>query len=406
VTEYPFKHVTEPEPSAAADVTILLTTRGRHLHTLRWIYHANRISLPFSIIVADGDVHAAIANLLSNPQTFPRLSLEYRQYEDRRFTDFYRKCVDALRQVRTPYVMMSDNDDFLFPSGVLHAASFLSRAPDYVSSGAGVAAFAIRPLERVPDNVVGHLERVWYRVSDNYGLRDLADQSATVRALGELRQYMNIYYHVYRTEALRVIAQEILANDPSDLEIHEYFWAVRAATLGKIKSHCGFLSYLRQSGTSSLSAFTTDWVDHLLRSRFPQDYSAFASTIANAAAAVDGGDAAEIEAEIGRIYSDLLRRTIANRVLRYRFPRLFALKRFASRLTPRPRLPVRVRRKVSEAWLWRRLAADGADATTIATHATELRAIAETLHGKEFLEFVHAKAPTLLRSPRVIALTD
>jgi glycosyltransferase domain-containing protein len=385
---------------AFSDVTILLTLRGRHLHTLRWLWHANRIRLPFPIVVADGEVHPAVAGLLRDPRTFPNLQFEYREYTDLTFTDFYRKCVDALGRVRTPYVMMSDNDDFLFSTGIQHSVSFLEGAPDYVSSGAGVASFAIRSRHDVSGAVVGEIDRIAYRPSAIYDLRDVDDPSATKRALDELQRHMAVYYNVYRIDALRTIAAEILALDFSDLEVHEYFSGVRAATLGKIKSHAAFLSYLRQVNTHTSYAFREDWIDHLLRSRVPQDIANFASSITSAVVAADGGDAKAVQAQVHGIYIEILRHNIAHRVLRYRFPRLFALRQRMRALRAFPVLPLRLRRHMAERALWRRLAEDGAGAETIAAHAAELSEIDETLRGDAFLAFARQKAPELIAENR------
>lgn len=50
--------------------TILLTLKGRPLHTLRWMWHHNRIRLPFPIVIADGGNNQEIERLLSNPKNF------------------------------------------------------------------------------------------------------------------------------------------------------------------------------------------------------------------------------------------------------------------------------------------------------------------------------------------------
>ena len=65
------------------NLTILLTLRGRHLHTLRWMWHANRVGLPCHVIIADGEVHPTIDRLLSDPGNFRNLSYEYHRHHDR-----------------------------------------------------------------------------------------------------------------------------------------------------------------------------------------------------------------------------------------------------------------------------------------------------------------------------------
>lgn len=123
-----------------AQLTILLTLKGRHLFTLRWLWHANRIKLPFPIFIADGEVHSTIARLIEDCSVFPNLLIEYHR-SDVTFYDFYQKIDDALSKIRTPYVVMSDNDDFLFPSGIIRSLNFLERSPAYVCAGGGGGTF-------------------------------------------------------------------------------------------------------------------------------------------------------------------------------------------------------------------------------------------------------------------------
>src|SRR5438874_1114489 len=111
----------------ATKLTILLPLKGRHLHTLRFFWHANRYGLPYRFLVADGEVHPVVARLLGKPErVFPNLDIEYVQYpNDVDLSRYYEKLADAVSRVRTPYVMHADNDDFLMASGVDHCVKFL-----------------------------------------------------------------------------------------------------------------------------------------------------------------------------------------------------------------------------------------------------------------------------------------
>src|SRR6185437_8652049 len=112
-----------------ARLTLLLTLKGRDLYTLRWLWHANRVHLPFRIVIADGEVNPAVARLIEDSAVFSNLQIEYRRYNDLTFRDFYLKLQDAISGIKSPYVMMSDNDDFLFPSGIGESLEWLERFP-------------------------------------------------------------------------------------------------------------------------------------------------------------------------------------------------------------------------------------------------------------------------------------
>lgn len=380
-----------------SDLTIVLTVKGRHLHTLRWLWHANRIRLPFHVIVADGEVHPTIERLLSNSAMFPNLSFEYHRYADHSVEDFYFKVVDTLERTRTPYVMRSDNDDFLLPFGIRKSMAFLDCAPEYVCAGGGIPGFSIdRGLQGIPD-VTGLLQRVAYRYISNewYQCRDIDSPSASGRVLEEVRIPLAVHYYIYRTPALHALVSEIRESNPS-FQLCEMYSSLRTMTSGKVRSDPSCFIYLRQRGTSQFLAYSNDLVDDLIRSSLSEDFRAMASKIATDATHSDGGDPTEIREYIHDAYTEQVRRVLASSMLRYRYPRLFALKQ-RIRALPRPRLvPRTLRCNLDKRKLWKSLAADGADRNTIAAHAAELEDVFATLQGDGFSEFLSRNAPELL----------
>ena len=112
-------------------LTIVLPLKGRHLFTLRFLWHANEARLPYRFLVADGQAHAELARLLENSRkVFPALDVEYIRYpEDIDFQHYYAKMADALQRVRTPYVKVADNDDFLAHAGLEFLPGFSRCTP-------------------------------------------------------------------------------------------------------------------------------------------------------------------------------------------------------------------------------------------------------------------------------------
>lgn len=82
----------------ASLLTVLLPLKGRHLHTLRILAHANSARLPYHFLIADGEVEPTIARLLNNSRAiFPHLAIEYVRYQDDRgYGDYFRKMADAV----------------------------------------------------------------------------------------------------------------------------------------------------------------------------------------------------------------------------------------------------------------------------------------------------------------------
>jgi glycosyltransferase domain-containing protein len=381
------------------ELYIVLTLKGRHLHTLRWLWHANRTRIPYHIVIADGEVHPTIDRLLSNPATFPNLSYEYHRYKDRNVKDYYFKRYDALGKVNTPYVMMADNDDFLLPFGINKAIAFLNESPDYVCAGGGIPGFSIDAKSSEIPNVVGSVRSYSYRYISNewYRCRDFDDASVSTRVINEIRNPMAVHYNIYRTKALRVIGADVLDINPN-LIICEMYSSMRTMTLGKVKSDPTYFTYLRQQGSSQYLGYSKDLIDDLLRSSLAEKFNLIASKIASEVAHLDRVDRIKIEDQIHDEFANQLRLTLANTMLRYRFPRLFALKQCLWRGRNLKLIPNAFQRRLDLATIWSQLADDRACGNTIAAHAAELSDICSTLQGDSFIEFISLNATDLLPS--------
>lgn len=383
-------------------LTLVVPTRGRDLFTLRFLLYANRINLPFFIIIADGAVDPKFAELLETKAgLFPNIRYSYIRYpDDVSFSHFYRKMADTIRRVHTPYTMLVDNDDFPCPAGICEDIAFLEANPDYVSCGGGVAGFEVAVgSAALPTSLVGPIQRFMYRYSRNYLSRDLNNSNLTERVLDGFRDYMTTYYNVFRTDALATIHDEFVELDLTDLELHESYFSMRALTLGKARSNPSTISYLRQNGTSMASAFgKSDWVHHLLHSRFTSDFDAMAKRLSAICAASDDVDPTYVEEEIRQIFATGLRISLARRYGQSSSSSTWRHKlanhtphwlRRARKLGTR--LPKRSRQDLFE-----RLRASGAEASYINTFSHELQAMADSLDGTQFEKFVYKHARQLL----------
>ena len=380
------------------DLTIILTLRGRHLHTLRWMWHANRVKLPFHIVVADGEVHPAIDRVLSDASNFPNLSYEYHRHCDLSFSDFYRKCAETARQVKTRYAMMSDNDDFPVVAGIRKSIAFLDQEQEYVCAGGEIPNFALAPKDGATPNLVGPM--IDLKFGYIQGVHDISFSSTSDRVMDVLNRYHVTYYHVFRTPALQLIFEEAEAHNFSDLTVHELFCATRAATLGKVKSDPEVICYLRQTGTSMLTTyFKHDWVHHLLHSDLPRDYREMADAISEAVGRNEATGLTELKEPILDALAARLRHLLGHTMMRHRFPRLFRIKRRLSWLAKLRLAPNAYRQQVRTRRFWAELSRDCPDQALLGQYRSEVADISLSLQGDAFQAFVAAKAPELLLNP-------
>jgi glycosyltransferase domain-containing protein len=277
-------------------LTIVMPLKGRHLFTFRFLWYADKMRMPYRFLIADGQVNEEIAQRLEDSKKlFPSLDIEYIRYpDDLNYSWLFAKMVDATQRVRTPYVMIADNDDFLGFHGIESALDFLDANPDHVCARGRALTFSVYSGFR------GRYGAVCGRFNRFYMHSDFKDATAPT-ATERLRQNglcHGLYYAVYRTAAPIHIWREVAEIDFSDLMLHEDFHALRVLTLGKVHTNKAAISYYGQAGTGISYQPSRDWARHLLRSRFTSEARATVKRIAAAAAATDGADAAAVAEDV------------------------------------------------------------------------------------------------------------
>jgi glycosyltransferase domain-containing protein len=387
-------------------LTILMPLKGRPLFTLRFLWHANKVRLPYRLLVADGEVCPGLAKLLEDSEkTFPGLDLEYVRYpDDLDFPHYYAKMVDALQRVRTPYVKIADNDDFLAPSGLECCLDFLDAHPDYVCCSGGIGGFSLHvPRRDSSEMVTGPFNKLSYRFSPRDRSIDLNATSPTERVLAGLRNTWN-HYAVFRAPALALMWKEILEINPTNLQLAERFLTMRTLALGKARSDASFVSYLRQYWTSLQVHWTASqpevrksFVHYLLRSHFTEELANVLDRISRPLAEIDGGDPLAI--------AELLRERLeewVDEMVRLDYGAYATLRQYlrthhfglVAWLKRRRRLLVIFERRD----LFNKLREDGATAAYLVKFAYELGQIEEVLTGREFKHFLGRHMPALHRS--------
>jgi glycosyltransferase domain-containing protein len=387
-------------------LTIVLPLKGRYLFTLRFLWHANRAQLPYRILIADGQVHPALAAILENwRQHFPNLDIEYVRYpDDLDYRHFFIKMADALQRVTTPYAMQADNDDFVAYAGTERSLDFLDANLDYICCGGGLAGFSVYSGLLNPNGPTGRFNRYAYRYTYLDRSEDYSSSSPVERLRRGSRNWWS-YYAVYRTDGLKTICREIVDIDFSDMRLHELFCAMRALTLGKVRSEGSTIAYLRQYGSSLGSSFKKDWVHHLLRSRFTTDFAEMIDRISGAAAKAEGIDAAPVAEMLRLICEDWL-----HEFLKIYYGPLQSVKQVLRDNTPDLFNWVKNRRRYfvarERAAIFSRLAEDGASADYLANFDGELKTIEDVIMGREFANFIGPYLVTFGASNPAVSQVD
>ena len=201
---------------------------------------------------------------------------EIRVVPNRGGQDYFDAVAKAVAEVKTPYCMRADDDDFLGDVG--GCLNWLDSNSDYVAALGKVAGFTLWPALGKPTGKINR--RFLYYVA-----QDLSQTTAHGRLkAGALKLW--VYYAVHRTSALQTITKEISEIGFSDLLLYEAFHTMRTLTLGKVHFDGGSISYFRQHGTSSSSDNSRRWVSDFLRSRSTDDIRSMLGIIGDEAAIV------------------------------------------------------------------------------------------------------------------------
>ena len=345
-------------------VTVILTLKGRPLHTLRWMFHANRIGLPFPILVADGGNDEVVRRMLGNSGNYPRLNYRYLSYDDATVQDYWCKLADVVAQAETPYVMMSDNDDFILPGAVSAAAAYLDAETDCVSAGGWIATFSLHGA----NGLAGDL----YNLTPKQGA-DFDAETAFQRVQDYLKRRFYLYYNVTRRDVLGSLFAETRDLAFRNFDVWELFLYLSLVATGKIRI-LKDLSYVRQVGSSQTHASNQGWIRNILYNDWVQDFHSFVDGVDRHAVAA-GGIA---PGEVGQFLRDHFAKAYSESVDLGRRPQQRRLQKLRDVLVEisacRQAMYALRRRHVLNA-----LATAGADGATIKRLTAELSAVRETL---------------------------
>ncbi len=266
-------------------LTILLVLKGRVSFTFRWMSYANRINLPFKVLIADGGAGNKAEKLLSDKIRFPDVHYEYIRYPyDETLGDYYAKMCDVLSRVSTPYLLLSSNDDLFLIEGIRKALSFLEMNAEYISSRGEIYQFGIRPTESNPEMryVFGPLDVL----NPPYFRRpSILSDNALDRVRQQCKEYCSNYHDVHRTVYARVRFNLLKNLNPKDLRFADQINDILSAADGKVHRGKGLFG-LHQCNTPGsygqkvLDEFPT-WFDWIQSPWWPEDFKNLAAAVAN-----------------------------------------------------------------------------------------------------------------------------
>ena len=200
-------------------ITVYLPLWKRPLHSLRWMWHANRTSFPFPILIGDGGDEPVRQRVLEEKKNFPNLNYTYLKYEDRSVDDFTRKCVDVLSRVTTPYACWCDDDDFMFIAGMKKAAEALDNNLGASSAGGWIGTFALYPEHK--QNSLKDVNGEMYRYTLFHKKPSVLGKTAAERVCECLLLHRSIWQSVHRKDSFLNAFERFKDSGIQALDIQE-----------------------------------------------------------------------------------------------------------------------------------------------------------------------------------------
>jgi glycosyltransferase domain-containing protein len=308
------------------DLTVLLMLKDRVSFTYRWMDYMNSISFPYKIYVADGGVDETVAKMLSKRDKYPNLDYEYVRYPfDKSYTEYYAKAVDALARIKTPFVAISDNDDFCVTEGLKRSLSFMKSNPDFSACRGCVDGLVVNSHDK--KNVLYGKAR-WIR--GLYTGKTNHNDSAAERVQKHLLCYDPTYYDIHRTGQLSKCFKILLEINPQNIYLAELITSCATVAAGKIKRE-PYLYYVRQCNTGetcnkSEMAKKLDFFDRMLLESWSHDFNGFMKAVAQEITTNDHLPFDEACAIIKNYYKKYVKPAIIYDAYGYKRPNIFGNK--------------------------------------------------------------------------------
>jgi len=209
-------------------LTILLLVKGRPDFTKRWLKYANENLKNLDLIIADGSKENERYKI--DKTSFSNLRIQQIDCPyDKNIEIYQKKILNSLSLVKTEYVCMMANDDFIFHHSLNNVIAFLDKNIDYSAGRGEVYDFAINSFDSIK-NLYGQiysLERAYHPIG--FYEEDI------ISRLEEYKKCPNGLWHsVVRTKILKDTIHRAIINNISLSQIFENYVAFSIIILGKI----------------------------------------------------------------------------------------------------------------------------------------------------------------------------
>ena len=225
-------------------LTIVLPIRDRLQFTSRWMRYMN------------GGKDPECEKLLSDLKNFPQVCYEYIRYPyDSSYGHYYEKVADAIARVKTPYVVMADDDDFFLIEGLHRAILFLEKNKCFVGYAGQTGLVYSKNQIHFKKNAIFNID----------------SESPLIRLTHHFKYFSLNFYNVYQLEILKKCFTALIDIQPHDLNLAEILLGCMSTVSGKLGF--GDFAYLLRdvSHEESTSFNTLPYLDKMFQRTWSED---------------------------------------------------------------------------------------------------------------------------------------
>jgi glycosyltransferase domain-containing protein len=268
----------------------------------RTLEHLREIGYPGLIVIADDSSGPHRTFVAAVPAAFPELWLEVHEYAPG--TRFLPKLLATFERLRSRYVMLCAQDDFVVPAGLEALVAALDGDPGLVAARGRVARFS---LHRTGPEGAARVEL------HRHPMREYLDADPVRRVLDHVRDFAPALYSVHRRDAF---ARSLRLTDERTQNVifFQYLSSCITAFLGRIEC-LDTLYYVRQRHAQSWAARLGRDYEHWPRLIAAPGYSRYYQEFRQAVLELLGqrdADADALGTALDDAYVELVRRSLCN----------------------------------------------------------------------------------------------
>lgn len=246
-------------------VTIIITRHYENYYVLRLLKYYKSYNYPSNILILDSSTTPIIIN--EHKELFDDCKIAYIKFNNK--INMFKKLLEGLKNVSTPYSVICSDDDFITPNGIAKSVDFLDRHRDYEVAHGQYISFWF-------DNKDGKTGLfLWKPNSLN---KSISSSSPQNRLSAHLLDYFPTYSAVHRTELMRLILEETI-NYTDDYRLGELLPSLITLIFGKMK--CLDILYCAREYNPSSSGQTISRIcDFMNEDSYKRKYMRFRKCLA------------------------------------------------------------------------------------------------------------------------------